>query len=73
MKIVQFSRPPTPLVHMCPKFFYPLNLERPISSEALPPSPNDNQSIKRNHNSRLTIICYQGLHSGWLSFSISTH
>ena len=30
MKIVQFSRPPLPL-HLRPKFFHPLHLERPIS------------------------------------------
>ena len=28
-KIVQFSRPPTPLVHLCPKFFRPLELGCP--------------------------------------------
>ena len=56
MKIVHFSRPPTPLVHQRPKFFHPLDLGRPISTEPL--SPNDNQSIKRKHNPRMTIICY---------------
>ena len=34
MKIVQFSRPPTPLVHLRPKFFDPLDLGRPISYES---------------------------------------
>ena len=66
MKIVQFSRPPTPsppLVHLHPKFFHPLYLER----------PNDNQLIKRKHNPSMTIICYQVLPSGRISFSISTH
>ena len=33
MKIVQFSRPPTPLIHPHPKFFQPLDLGRPISNE----------------------------------------
>ena len=42
MKIVQltqFSRPPTTFVQLRPKFFHPLNLGRPISSEPprLPP------------------------------------
>ena len=56
MKIVQFSRPPTPLVHVRPKFLNPFDFERPISSELPPPnSPNDNQSIKRKHNRRMTI------------------
>ena len=30
MKTVTFSRPPTPLVHVRPKFFQPLDLGRPI-------------------------------------------
>ena len=34
MKIVQFSRPPTPLVRLPPKFFHPLDLGRPISNES---------------------------------------
>ena len=34
------------------------------------PSPNNNQSIKSKHNQRVTIICYQVLHSGRLSFSL---
>ena len=33
MKIVQFSRPSTPLVHLRPKFFHPLDLRRPISNK----------------------------------------
>ena len=32
VKIVQFSRPPTPLVHLRPKFLYP-DLEHRISNE----------------------------------------
>ena len=35
IKIIQFSRPPTPLVHQCTKFFHPLDLGRPISNEPL--------------------------------------
>ena len=34
LKIVQFSRPPTPLVQLRPIFFYPFNLGRPISKES---------------------------------------
>ena len=45
MKIVQFSRPPTLLVHLRLKFFHPLNFGRPISNK--PTSPNDNKSVKR--------------------------
>ena len=51
MKIVQFLRPPTPLVHLRPEFFHPLHVRRPISKEPFP-SPNDNQSIKRKLNPR---------------------
>ena len=57
IKIAQFSRPPTLLVHLRPKFFQLLDLGRPISNK--PPSSNDNQSSKRKHNPRMTIICYQ--------------
>ena len=76
MKIVPFSRPPTPLVQLSPKFSHPLDLERPISNEQPPrpsPFPNYNQSIKTKHNPRMTIICYQVFSSGRLSFSVSTH
>ena len=60
MKIVQFSRLPTLLVELCPKFFHLLDLGRSVSNNLPPrPSPNDNQSIKRKHNPRMTIICYQ--------------
>ena len=61
MKIGQFSRPPTPLVQLLPKFFHPLDLGSPISNEvppippSYPPSPNYKQSIKRKHNPRKTI------------------
>ena len=39
MKIVQFSRPPTPLVQLRPKFVHPLDLGRPISNKPSPPAP----------------------------------
>ena len=60
LKTVQFSRPPTPLVQLRPKFFHPLDLGPHISNEPpyppTPPSPNDNQSIERKHNP--SFICY---------------
>ena len=69
-KYVQFlKRPFNPLVHLRPKFFNSLDLEPPISNE--PPSPNDNQSFKRKHNPRMTIVCYQVLPPGRLTFSVS--
>ena len=69
MKIVQFSGIPTPLVHLCPKSFYPLDVGRLISNEPpRPPLPSDNQSNEKKHNPRMTIICYQVLPSGQLSF-----
>ena len=40
MKIFQLSRPPTPIVHLRPNFFGPLNLGRPISKEPPPPPPH---------------------------------
>ena len=79
MKIAQFLRPSTHFVHLRPKFFNSFDLERPISSDFLP-SPNDNQSIKRKHNPRMTIyVIRYSLHVGfrlqyqlvsliWLSF-----
>ena len=33
MNIVQFSRPPNPIVHLHPKLFDPLDLGRPTSNE----------------------------------------
>ena len=77
-KLSIFQDPPTPLVHLRLKFFYSLDLGRPISNE--PPSPNDNHSIKRKHNPRMTIYVfrsflqvafrfqYQLVHLVWLSF-----
>ena len=49
MKIVQFSRPPYPLVQLRPKFFYLLDLGRLMSNKLPPPLPssNDNQTINR--------------------------
>ena len=79
MKIVQFSVPLSPLVHLRPKLFYSLDFGHPISNEPPPPSPpplpspNDNQSIKRKRNPRMTLICYQDLPSGKLSLSVSIH
>ena len=37
MKIIQFSRPPTPLVHLPPKFFHPLDLGRPFPNATTSP------------------------------------
>ena len=71
MKLIQFSRPLTPPVHLHPKFFHPLDVGRPISNDS--PSPNDNQSIERKHNPSMTIICYQVLPSGQLYFSVSKY
>ena len=38
MKLVQFLRPPTPLVHLSPKFFHHFDLGRPTSNEPPPVS-----------------------------------
>ena len=49
-----------PLVQLRPPLFHSLDLGRPISTE-FPLSPNDNQSIKRKHNPRMTIYMLSGL------------
>ena len=72
MKIDQFLRPSTSHVHLCLKFFHPLDFGRPISNEP-PHTPIDNQSIKRKHNPRMTIICHYAHPLGRLWFSVSTH
>ena len=71
---------PTPLVHLRPKFFHPLDLGRPISNEL--PYPNDKQSIKRNiiEGWLLYVIRsflkvgfrfqYQIINLTWLSFDV---
>ena len=46
MKIVQFSRSPTPLVHLCPKFFHPLDFGRPI--QRIPPLQMITSQLKEN-------------------------
>ena len=48
---------PHALVDLPPKSFHPFDLGRPISND--PTSPNNNQSVKRKHNPRMAIICYQ--------------
>ena len=66
MKNAQFSRPatPTPLVHLRPTFFHPLDLGRPISNNPTPHlSPNDNQTMKIKSNARMANF----------PFSVSTH
>ena len=67
MKIVQFSRPPTLLSIYVQNSSTPLTLDIQFQTNHSP-SPNDNQSIKRKHNPRMTIICYQVLPSDQLSF-----
>ena len=47
MNIVHFSRPLTPLVHVRPKFFHPLDHGRPISTE-LPPLQMITNQLKEN-------------------------
>ena len=69
MKIVQFSRPPTPLSICVQNYFTPLTLDVQFQTNPYP-SPGDNQSFKRKHNQRITIICYQVLPSGPLPFSV---
>ena len=64
MKIVQSLRTPTTLAHLDRKFFYPLDLGRPILIKpalrppSFPPTTNDNQSIKRKQNMLSYLISY---------------
>ena len=48
MKIVQFSRPPTPFVQLRPNFFHPLDLGRPISDEPSLPLQMITNQLKEN-------------------------
>ena len=74
IKIIQFSRPLNPFFHLRPKFFHLVDLGRPISNEPPQlPFSDGNQSIKRQHNPRTTIIYYQVISSGRFSYSVSTH
>ena len=66
MKIIQFSRPFTPLVQLCPKLFHPHDLGRPISNEPpLPLPPPRHLTIYFWH---LTIYFYVALHSCLCSY-----
>ena len=66
---------PSP-VHLHLKIFRPLDLGCPISNDP-PPPLNDNQLIKRKHDRRMTIICYQQInyriihHLQWLLLTLS--
>ena len=66
-KLFNFQDPPTPLSIYIQTFFILLTLD--VQFQTNPSSPNENQSIKRKHNPRINIICYQVLPSGRLSFS----
>ena len=72
MEIVHFSRPPPPLsiYVQTSSTLLTLNVQfqtnRPLSS-------NDNLSIKRKLNPRMTVISYQVAPSVRFSFSVSTH
>ena len=57
-----------PIVHLRPKFCHPLELGRPISNE--PPSPNDNQSVKKNTIQGWLLYAIRSFSSGRLSFSV---
>ena len=48
MKIIQFSRPPIPLVQLRPKFVHPLDLRRPISNEPHSPIEMITNQLKEN-------------------------
>ena len=55
-----FQDPPPPLSSYVQNSSTSLTMDVRFQTNPLPlPSPNDNQSIKRKHNPRVTIICYQ--------------
>ena len=58
MKILQFSTPPPPLFIYIQNSSTPLTLD--VQFQQLL-SPNNNKSIKRKHNPRMTIIYYEVL------------
>ena len=74
MKTVEFSRPPTLIVHLRPKFFHSLDLGCPVSNEPSPPLTHlqmiTNQ-LKKKHNPRMTVICYQVIPSAFV-FSMNS-
>ena len=73
-KISNFREPPPliPLSIYVQTYSTPLTLHVQFEMNPLS-SPNDNQSIKRKHNLRMTIIFDHVLPSDWFSFSVSTH
>ena len=60
MKLVQFSRPPTHLVHLRPKFFHPFDLGHPILDK---PPPHHFVQMITNQLKETTI-------QGWLLYVI---
>ena len=62
MKIVQFSRPTTPLPIYVQNYSTPWPWTSNFKWNPLP-SPNDNQSVKRKQNPKMTIRAYQVLPS----------
>ena len=67
-KLSSFQDPLPP----CPSTSKLISFPWPWTSNfrQIPPSPSDDQSMKRKHNPKITIICYQLLPSGRLSFSV---
>ena len=70
MKIVQFPRPPPTLSIYTQSSSTPFTLY--VQFQTTLPFQMINNQLKEN-NPRMTIICYQVLPSGSISFSISTH
>ena len=68
-KFPNFRDPSLPLSIYVQNSSIPLTLD--VQFEMNPSSPNDNQSIKRKHNPRMTIMCYQVLLSSAFVFSIN--
>ena len=74
MKTGKFSRPPNPLSSRVQNSSTHLTLNVQFQTTPPPkPSPNYNQSVKRKHNPRMNIACYQVFPSGRFLLSVSTH
>ena len=74
MKIIQFSRAPTPFSSYVQISSTPLASMSNFKRNLPPPSPLQmiTNQLKEN-NPRMTIICYQVFPSGWFLFLVSTH
>ena len=82
-KLSKFQDPPTPLVHLRPTFFHPLDLGRPILNEHTPPIQVITNQLKENIIQEWLLYVirsflqvgfrfqYQSINLVWFSFPLS--